>query len=381
MDSSTIDKWLWLRLSVNLNAKKGMELLEALGGIDNVYASSRPELEALGFLKDNEIELLCKKNADESDSYRCKLESEGAFILTPDDEDYPKLLLNSNNPPYLLFAKGKRINLNRYLCVAVVGTRNPTVYGRRCTERITSGVASNGTIIVSGMALGVDAIAHTAALRAGLPTVAVLGCGVDVVVPKTNYPLYDAIVQNGMIISEYPLGYPPASYTFPQRNRIIAGISQGTLVTEADVKSGSLITSDYALKFNREVFAIPGNIDSDASKGTNRLIRQGAIPVLEPSDITECFYASHLELIKNTLNDFVVDAENNDDEKEEDKIIIPPEATDEEKILLSLTHKPLTIDQISYATGISLGELNVSLLMMEVGGKIKKVQGNFYTTV
>jgi len=384
MEADKTNKWLWFKLNAKISPAKSVTLYEALGSIDKIYSSTKPELEALGFLKADEIERLCNKSLDNIEEHRRRLDELEVFLLTYDRDDYPALLRTVPNPPLVLFARGKRLNLGKYLCIGVVGTRNPTVYGQRSTDMLASGIAANGAVIVSGMALGVDAISHRAALRSGMPTVAVLGCGVDVVVPKSNYALYEAILQNGMVISEYPISTPPAAYSFPQRNRIIAGISHGILVTEADVKSGSLITADYALRYGRDIFALPGSIDSDASKGTNRLIKQGAFPVTEPSDVTACFYSSNLEQIKNTLNDFVLDAENNsvesEPEPEDEKIEIPQNAPDEEKIMLSLSRKPLTIDQISYATGIALGSLDVMLLMMEVGGKIRKTQGIYYTT-
>jgi DNA processing protein len=212
----------------------------------------------------------------------------GALILIPADERYPSLLRHIADPPPVLFTLGDTSLFDRP-AVAIVGSRDHSSYGAVVCRMVASAVASAGATVVSGMARGLDAVAHTAALDAGGSTIGVLGNGLGVIYPSANRTLYERVAQDGLLVSEFPPGERPHAGSFPRRNRLISGLSRVTVVIEAAVGSGALITAGSALDQGREVMAVPGNITSAVSVGTNRLIRDGATPVLDPADVLEHF--------------------------------------------------------------------------------------------
>jgi DNA processing protein len=222
----------------------------------------------------------------------------GCAVVTPDHPDYPPLLKNIFARPAALYVKGDLSCLKDSLVIAMVGTRSYTDYGRDAAKALASALAENGVAVVSGLAKGIDSICHEAALGAGGKSVGILGCGIDVDYPKGSAPLKRALCQNGAVLSEYPLGFEPMKGNFPMRNRIISGMSHGTVVVEADMKSGSIITATHASEQGREVFAVPGSIFSIREQGTHRLIKEGAKLTESAADILEEFSGSHFaELI------------------------------------------------------------------------------------
>ncbi len=279
-------------------------------------------------------------------------------VLTLLDKNYPEKLKEIFDPPPVLYIKGE-LKLEDNLALAVVGTRRVTAYGREVTEILVRDLASSGLTIVSGLARGVDALAHKAALDSGCRTIAVLGCGVDIVYPAQNVTLAKEIIKNGAIISEYPPGTQPIPGHFPARNRIISGLSLGTLVTEADEKSGSLITASLALEQNREVFAVPGPIYSQLSKGPSGLIKQGAKLVTSAADILE---ELNIEQKKNSAKV---------------KQIIP-DNLDEEMIIKLLINEPKHIDELLRESKFSSNKLNGLLVTMELKGKISCLGNGSY---
>ncbi len=217
-----------------------------------------------------------------------KLENLKIKTITIFDEDYPPSSLeNIYGKPYVLYGKGGEILEEDSLSIGIVGSRKATSYGKWACEKFSKELVKMGVTIVSGLALGIDTVAHKTAIKEGGRTIAVLGNGIDIVYPKNNKELYADIINNGMILTEFPLKTPPLAYNFPQRNRIIAGLSLGIIVIEAKEKSGSLITAHLALDQGKDVFALPGNINSLYSKGTNKLIKDGARPLLDIEDIIE----------------------------------------------------------------------------------------------
>ncbi|SDW51920.1 DNA processing protein [Marininema mesophilum] len=280
--------------------------------------------------------------------------------LTVWDDDYPELLRELPQPPWILYLKGNG-SLVKGTCLAVVGTRKPTSYGKKATGMLIKETISQGWTIVSGMATGIDGEAHRAVLNDGGKTIAVLGCGVDVIYPKHHRLLYERIVKEGLVLSEMPPGTKPHPGLFPQRNRIISGLSHGVLLIEAAERSGSLITADCAIEQGRDVFAIPGPITSEQSIGTNRLIQQGAKCILSGKDILEEF--PHLPGLSS--------------QDEEDRI--DEELLKEEQTLLQhLTDQPLHFEEISTRSGISIGELYRLLLTLQVKGKVRQLPGGRY---
>ena len=214
------------------------------------------------------------------------LEKRGIKAVSFGESSYPEMLRETEDAPVVLYTKGDIQPQDRY-AIAIVGSRKPTPYGTSVTENISEGLAAMGFTIVSGMARGIDALSHKGALRVGGRTIAILGSGLDRPYPPENKGLMDKIVSSGCVISEFPLGTPPDKENFPRRNRLISGLSLGVLVIEATSDSGSLITAGYALEQNREVFAVPGNITSTTSEGTNELIKRGAILTRKADDVVE----------------------------------------------------------------------------------------------
>src|SRR3989454_3191376 len=250
-----------------------------------VFGSSRPELEALGIPQDVADDVLSKKSAQRAEEEWTKTVEVGVQIIDILDRTYPPLLREIYDPPIVLYIRGKNWNADLPQ-LAIVGTRRPTGYGINCAERLSEDLAARGLAVTSGLARGLDAAAHRGALRAGI-TYAVFGSGLDFVYPKENRKLADFVIENGAIISEFPLGTPPSPQNFPIRNRIIAGMSLGVTVVEAAEYSGSLITVRLALESGREIFAVPGNITSANSFGPHVLIRQGAKLVAGWQDVVE----------------------------------------------------------------------------------------------
>ena len=299
-------------------------------------------------------ESLDRKKIDPEKEYR-RLEKADINVVTIQDQLYPLSLKNIAQPPFLLYAKGNSSLLNT-LCFAVVGTRRPTDYGRRATPLIAEGVAKAGFTIVSGLAMGIDGLAHRAALKSNTPTIAVLGGGIndDSIVHENRVVAKEIIKKGGAIISEYGLDVHGNKYSFPQRNRIISGLSKGVLVVEADEKSGSLITAHCALDQNRDVFAVPGSVFSPRSQGPNNLLKQGAKPVTCAEDIlTE--YDIQYSLFKPAL--------------------VP--ANDlEKKIMESIGHETVTLDQIIRSTDQPTREVVSCLMNMELENKVKNLGNN-----
>ncbi len=274
-------------------------------------------------------------------------------ILTYHDTAYPARLKEIYDYPPLIYIRGSLLPEDEW-CLAVVGTRRATVYGRQVTEEIVTDLARSKITIVSGLAKGIDSVAHRSALEAGGRTIAIFACGLDTVYPAENAELARRIMQQGALISDYPLGTRPKADNFPRRNRIMSGLSLGVLVIEADETSGAMITARLALEQNREVFAIPGSILSPASRGTNHLIQEGAKLVRDYTDVLE-------ELNLTTVAHQI-----------EMKEIIPPSET-ESRLLKQLSAEPTHIDEVCRSSGLPIATVSSTLAMMELKGLVKQV--------
>jgi len=284
---NNLQAWLTLHLTPQLGVVGCQRLLRVFGSPENILRASPRELlgvkglkrAALTALSDSSLEPVVEREISRAASM-------GVTIVTRDDPAYPPLLQTIYNPPNLLYLRGN-IDLLRREAVAVVGSRAATAYGVKVARKMAAELCAAGVAVVSGMALGVDTAAHSGALEGGGATVAVLGCGVDVVYPRQNSRLYEALCEHSLVVSEYPLGTRPEAFRFPARNRIISGLSRGVVVVEAAKRSGSLITARMALDEGREVFAVPGRIDSFKSAGTHHLLQEGAKLVNSVADILE----------------------------------------------------------------------------------------------
>ncbi len=299
-------------------------------------------------------------------------------IITCRDELYPHNLLNIYDFPPLLYVKGTL--LPEDVCIAVVGSRMASTYGRFSTERLCRDLAMRGVTVVSGLARGIDTAAHQGSLAAKGRTIAVLGCGLDVVYPPENKGLFEKIPLQGAIITEFPFGTPPQGANFPARNRIISGLSLGVVVVEANYRSGSLITARVALEQGREVFAVPGSIDAEGSKGTNKLIKEGAKLIEGAEDILE----EILPQLGRNLPPLAVAAGKQGKPQREaasppDSLPPFPELTAAESNLLEhLSAEAMNIDTLITQTGEKAGEILNTLLLLELKGLIRQLPGKTF---
>jgi DNA processing protein len=291
-----------------------------------------------------------------------KVADVGGSILTFRDPAYPKNLLQIYDPPPLLYVRGAMEHADPPM-VAMVGSRRGSFYGRTVTKKISKELATAGVTVVSGMARGIDSAAHLGALEAGKNTVAVFGCGIDVIYPPENKKLFFDIIAHGAVISEFPLSTPPEGKNFPRRNRIISGVSLGVVIVEATTDSGSLITAAHALEQGREVFAVPGNIGMTTSKGTNRLIKQGAKLVEEAQDILTEILPQYDGSLPGGL------AKKNN---------LPLLSNDEDNILQLLSYTPLHIDEISRMSHKEIRLVATILLDLELKGVISQLGGKMF---
>lgn len=338
-------------------------LVASVSGVLTRLLDAEP-VDLVGFgLKPNVAVAICEKLNEDYIGERLALyERKRISIVTEFDSDYPPLLRETAQPPWVLYVRGN-LRIGELPAIAMVGTRNPTAYGRKIAFELGRDLSQNGVCVVSGLARGIDSCAHRGALTRNGGTVAVLGCAPDTVYPVENASLFAEIVEKGLIVSEYPLGTPPQPGLFPQRNRIIAGLSLGTVVVEAAARSGSLITADQALEQSRDVFAVPGPVTSPQSSGTLELIRQGAKLV------------SGVEHILEEYRGLAPAAPARRESR------VPPDlsvSADERRVLDLLSAAPVTFDELHALTGFEFGHLHSVLLNLILIKKIEPLPGSSY---
>lgn len=337
-------------------------LFTKFGSAVQIFNSSIEELasvEGIGIERAKRIKNFDKW--DKIDSIIKLCEKREIKIYSFNDEEYPKLLKEIHDPPAVLFCKGE-IKPEDHLGLAIVGSRKMSEYGRRVTERLASELASCGITIVSGLARGIDSVAHTGALSQGGRTLAILGSGISYIYPPENKALAEKIIKNGAILSEFYPDETPRRENFPKRNRIISGVSVGTIVTEATINSGALITASFALEQGREVFAVPGNITSKNSEGTNYLIQKGAKLVTKIEDILE------------EIGQFIPSLKKSPDISETQLI---DKLDDDEKIVFNILDEPVYLDEIVLLTGMNTAKILEILLKLEINGLINKIEGKY----
>jgi len=328
-------------------------LLDYYGDIATAWQAKPDELRAIGLDSRTIHNLIMVRQQFNPEAEMQALEKLGVTLLTWHSPTYPELLRAIADPPMTLYVRGQLVVEDDW-AVAIVGTRQATTYGKDCAHMLAKGLAESGTTVVSGLAYGIDTEAHKASLSAGGRTIAVLGCGVDVVYPARNRNLSQAIIESGALVSEYPLGTKPEGKNFPRRNRIISGLSLGVVMVEGPIKSGARITTNYALEQGREVFAIPGPILRKSSAGPNHLIQNGAKLVTEVNDILD-------ELNLTMLP-----------QQAEARAIIP-ENDAEATLLKQLSAEPIHIDELGQATGMTAAEIASLLTMMELKGMVRQM--------
>lgn len=333
-------------------------LLDTYGSIDRAWRASAEQLRSVGLDSRSVSNLIKTRSEIDLDQEMRRIEAIGVHVLTWDSPDYPPLLLETHAPPPVLYVKGELRDQDAW-AVAVVGTRRASTYGREVTRRLAGSLARNGITVVSGMARGIDGVAHRAALEAGGRTIAVFGCGIDHIYPAEHRKLAEQIASHGALVSDYPLGTPPEGRNFPPRNRIISGLSLGVLVTNAGKTSGALITADFAAEQGRDVFAVPGSILTQGSVGPNQLIQDGAKLVVRAEDILE------------ELNLAMVA------EQREARQALPEDET-EAALLKRLSTDPTHVDELQQETDLPISQVTSTLAMMELKGIVRQVGGMKY---
>jgi DNA processing protein len=355
--------WVALNLVLADCLRPAQKIMEHFGSLGEIFRAPARELEFLGMEKDRARRLASPGLLDDAARVLAAVERKGWRLQTRDDEAYPALLREIFDPPYVLYIAGDPGILSQP-AVAVVGARRPTPFGRAVAERLARDLAARGLVVVSGMAVGIDSLAHWGALQAGR-TVAVLGSGLDEVYPKENKDLFRKIAGTGAVVTEFPPEARPLAYRFPLRNRVISGLTLGVVVVEATRRSGSLITARLALEQNREVMAVPGNITSALSSGTNWLIKTGAKLVETWEDV--------VEELPTPLRESLLSS------RKEDREAKPELSPEEKKIFDGLKTDALThIDELVETTDVSVSEVLTRLLSLELKGLVRQAPGKCF---
>ncbi len=356
--------WVALNLIPGVGSTLMRRLLDRFKTPEAVFHARPEELSGIEGLGKRVVEEIRKgplEKAAERELYLLK--KVGGRVMTLKDDDYPHRLKDIYDPPALLYTRGELKKEDEF-AVSLVGSRKTTPYGRWFTEKVSQELARHGVTIVSGMARGIDSLAHWGAISGGGRTIAVLGCGVDVIYPSENRSLFSKIIDHGAVLSEFPMGSPPEGGHFPRRNRIISGLSIGVVVVQANEKSGSLITAGYALEQGRDVFAVPGNVGTESSRGTHRLIKEGAKLVESSEDILEEILPQW-ERGREAIS----------------KIEAPdPDLNQEERVLYELlSETPLHIDVMIRESRFDPGKVSSLLLNLELRGLVSQWPGKSFT--
>ena len=353
--------WVGFNLVRGIGPARLRTLLDHFGDLEKAWTASRAALRAAGLGEKLAGEVVRHRSGLDLDGEWERLERAGVQTLTWEDAGYPLRLSEIEQPPPVLYVRGRLKKVDLW-SVAVVGTRKLTAYGKQAAEELAAFMAENGVTVVSGLARGIDTIAHRTMLRSGGRTIAVLGSGLDRVYPHENRGLTEEILRGdqGAVISDYPLGTPPEGPNFPPRNRIISGLSLATVVVQAGIKSGALITAKFALEQGREVLAVPGNIFRPQSAGTNRLIRDGAHPYLKPENVLEVLEWARVVQYPDRQRP------------------VPDDGL-ERTLFEKLARETRHIDDLSVETGVPIAELSAALTVMELKGLVAQVGGMNYS--
>lgn len=404
--------WIWLATRENLSDRSRRMLLEQFSDAEEIYFAQADQLSGLEGISQQALASLQDKKLKEAEQILDQCSREDIHVLTWQDAAYPRRLKNIADPPMVLYYKGKLPEFDALPLIAVVGTRGASAYGLSCAKRMGYQIASCGGVVVSGLAYGIDSFAMNGALSADMPVIGVLGCGADVVYPSSNRALYADVQRQGCLLTEFAPGTPPIGWNFPKRNRIISGLCCGVLVVEAPEKSGALITARQAADQGRDVFVVPGNIDVESCKGSNALLRDGAIAVSSGWDVVgeyesqfpnkihkntapskQTAYPDELELaqepppVKVAQKPKLPRRKDRKSQKSEKKEIdnrqertysvaesIPLEPQ-EQQIVDLLRQNVTLVDDIMSQTDLSAGQVLASLTMLEIKGLVRRLPG------
>ncbi|MFQ5444246.1 MAG: DNA-processing protein DprA [Nitrospinales bacterium] len=357
--------WVGLNMVLGVGKTRFHRLLRIMGSPRRIFNATRNELKGIEGIGDKIADEIkgfdFEKNVDRE--FRLA-EKFGVRILTLESSEYPPLLKSIYDPPPVLYYKGE--SLSKFpIPIAMVGSRSPSNYGKLVAERLSARLAEQGICVVSGMARGIDTVCHKHAIKAGGNTLAVFGCGLSITYPPENVYLKETIVKNGGILSEFPITAKPDKNNFPARNRVISGLSYGTIVVEAGEKSGALITAQFALEQGREVFAVPGNINSPQSRGTNRLIGTGAKLIEGPESVIEELPEEIQSLLRSSA----------------DEVKETVDMSEKEKLVFSfLSHEETHIDSIIENSRLSPAEVSATLVQLELKGIVRQEDGKMFIT-
>jgi len=353
--------WVAFNHIRGVGSARVQRMLKAFGSLQAAWDAPRQRLLEAGLDERTVAAIAGERPVIDPQTLLDRCAAIGLKVLVWDDPEYPPRLKELPMPPPVLYARGAVTEADG-LAVAIVGTRKTTAYGRETARMFAGALAASGITIVSGLARGIDAEAHAAALERGGRTLAVLGCGADVTYPPEHAKLSRRIAESGAILSDYPPGTPPDAANFPPRNRIIAGLALATLVVEAGEESGALLTARYAAEYGRDVFAVPGSIFSPASRGCNRLISDGAQPAISPEELIA---ALDLPRVAPALQ----------------MRMIVPESPVEAKILAALGSEPVHIDLLRASVDLPVETVSGALAMMELKGMVRPAGGMQYVAV
>lgn len=354
--------WVALHRVHRLGSVRFALLEAAFPSLRDAWHASRGELQAAGIDARTAGALVLERERTSPEAELERLEAAGITAISRPQEPYPSLLREIGDAPPVIYVRGA-LTADDEWSVAVVGTRRATAYGRQATSELARGLAANRVTVVSGLARGVDTLAHRAALDAGGRTIAVLASGLDTIYPPENAGLAREIEAAGALVTDYPLGTKPRAEFFPRRNRIMSGLALGTLIVEGDVKSGSMITARFAAEQNREVFAVPGSIFSPQSKGPLSLLRDGATPISSAAEILEALNLTKL----GAQLDFGRAA--------------PPATSEEQSLLGALTREPRHIDEVVRSSGLAAAQVSATLALLELKGLVRNVGGMQYARI
>ena len=390
----------WIRLQSALGAGAALsEIIEYFGSAKALFDAGETEWRMSPVLVPRQIEKLCESTEAQANEVLATCKMNGWQVVPYDDPHYPERLRSIFNPPAVLYVDGELPDIDNSIVIGIVGTRRASDYAVKAADVMSRGIAERGAIVASGGALGVDTAAHNGAMLAGGKTIAVLGCGLGTKYLMENKPLRDAVVKNGALITEFQPFTPASKYTFPIRNRIISGISLGVLVVEASVKSGSLITANYALEQGRDVFALPCSILDPAFAGTNKLIDDGAIVATKPLDLLYPYaeeYGVKIDEVKSVgkimretgdksanvygkARDISFDNLQAGRKKREARQKAAAELSGKTKAVFNvLGEEYQSADEISRAAGLSIGEALTALTALEIAGLAASAGGKRY---
>lgn len=353
--------WVGFNHIRGIGAVRLQRLLQFFGDLSIAWNAPLDGLTAAGLSEKLALQVMESRRNMDPEQLFSGIQEKGITILTLADDDYPKKLREIDQPPPVLYTLGKTQPEDDW-AVAIVGTRRMTGYGRQVASELAAFLGRHGVSVISGLARGVDAVAHAACVQAGGRTLAVLGCGVDVVYPPENRAIYQQVMQHGALISDYAPGTAPEGVNFPPRNRIISGLSSATVVIEAAATSGALITANFAAEQGREVFAVPGSIYAAQSKGTNSLIQQGARPLLDFDELLEILQYRHIDQSKTVRR-------------------LLPDNEIESQVLQVLGDYPTHVDEIHVKSGLPIAVVSSTLTLLELKGMVYKTGTMNYSIV